>query len=690
MNATKPFLLVCLITISLLIATLAVGCQSLQFGAINLAEQTTPASSNSSAAQTDEFPGDQDAILVIEEVVIILLVIATIVGIISRQLRVPYTLGLVVMGLFLTLLPNVQVDIRPSLILGLLVPPLIFEGAFNLNFNSLRRDLIPILVFAVPGVVLTVIIVGFLVAWGTGLPLALTLVFGAVVAASDPVAVIALFRSMGVPKRLQVILEGESLLNDGTAIVLFGIVISAALGTGQFNLLSGVIDFLRISGGGLVVGLTLGYLVAQLIYRIDDYLIETTLTTVLAYGAYLLAEQVFHVSGVLAVVAAGVVTGSIGPAGMSPTTRIVLNNFWEYAAFLANSFIFLLIGLQIDLSLLFASWQHILVAILAVLASRALFIYGLSWTGKQIPLRWQHVLNWGGLRGAVSLALALSLPLALGAARTELQVMAFGVVVFTLLVQGATMQRLVKRLDLLERSDAKDEYQRRHARAVAVREAFDHLDGMRRRGLISEHTWLAISPGLEEHNQALIQSAREVIAEHPDLEAEEMNIAQRELLQAQRSTLTSLVKDGVISDEIYTELVGEIDTALSSETTNWIELANHNRMGMKPIDRLIMAVIQEQDRENALSVLSKQGFAVTHLSSTGVFLGRRNLTLLIGLTAGQEEAAVGALSKSCKQRVEYVSTPLEATAPLPMSMPMQVNVGGATIFVFEVERYEEV
>jgi CPA1 family monovalent cation:H+ antiporter len=167
--------------------------------------------------------------------------------------------------------------------------------------------------------------------------------------------------------------------------------------------------------------------------------------------------------GVLAVVAAGLVTGSIGPAGMSPTTRIVLNNFWEYAAFLANSFIFLLIGLQIDMSLFFASWENILIAILAVLAARALIIYGLSWTGKDIPLRWQHVLNWGGLRGAVSLALALSLPLTLGEARSELQVMAFGVVVFTILVPGATMKRLVKRLNLVERDEMKEEYQRRHA-----------------------------------------------------------------------------------------------------------------------------------------------------------------------------------------------------------------------------------
>ena len=682
--------LVLLISVGLLIAISLAGCQSLQLGSIQLAGEATPSAETAPASPVDDLLEDQDPILVIEEVVIILLLIATVVGIVSRQLRVPYTLGLVVMGLFLTLLPNVQVDLSPNLILGLLVPPLIFEGAFNLNFNVMRRDLTPILVFAVPGVVLTMLVVGYLVAWGTGLPLAMTLVFGAVVAASDPVAVIALFRKMNVPKRLQVILEGESLLNDGTAIVLFGIVLGAAVGASQFNPLIGLLDFLRISGGGLMVGLGLGYLIAQMIYRIDDYLIETTLTTVLAYGSYLVAEQIFHVSGVLAVVAAGLVTGSIGPAGMSPTTRIVLNNFWEYAAFLANSFIFLLIGLQIDLSLFFASWEHILVAILAVLAARALVIYGLSWTGKNIPLRWQHVLNWGGLRGAVSLALALSLPLTLGEARSELQVMAFGVVVFTLLVPGATMMRLVKRLNLAERDEIKEEYQRRHARAVAVRAASDHLAGMRQKGLISEYTWLALSPRLEEHNQALIHSVREVIAAHPDLEAEEMNAARSESLQSQRSTLTSLVKDGVISEEIYAELVGEIDAALSSKATSWPELTNHNQMSKNRIDRLILAVIQEQDRENALSVLAKLGFAVTRLSSVGGFLGRRNITLLIGLHAGQEEAAVEALSKSCKERVEYVSTPLEAAAPLPLPTPMQVIVGGATIFVFEVDQYEEI
>ena len=213
---------------------------------------------------------------------------------------------------------------------------------------------------------------------------------------------------------------------------------------------------------------------------------------------------------------------------------------------------------------------------------------------------------------------------------------------------------------------------------------------MHRKGLVSDYTWSTLSPRLDEHNQALIHSVREVIAAHPDLEEEEMNAARRESLQSQRSTLTSLVKDGVISEEIYAELVGEIDTALSSETTAWPEMSNHNQVDRNRIDRLIMAVIQEQDRENALSVLAKLGFAVTRLSSVGGFLGRRNITLLIGLHAGQEEAAVEALSKSCKERVEYVSTPLEAAAPLPLPTPMQVSVGGATIFVFEVDQYEEI
>jgi CPA1 family monovalent cation:H+ antiporter len=627
---------------------------------------------------------EDESIIIIEEIVIVLLFIATLVGVVTRRLRMPYTVGLVIMGLALALLPQVDVQAPRNLILALLVPPLIFEAAFDLNLDDLRRNLAPILAWAIPGVGLTMLLVGGVVAWGTNLPISHALVFGALVAATDPVAVTALFSSVGVPKRLQVLLEGESLFNDGTAIVLFGLVSTIAL-TGEFSVTSSVVDFIRIAGGGLVVGLILGTLISQMIQRIDDHLIETALTTVLAFGSYLIAEEVFHVSGVLAVVAAGLVNGNIHPRDMSPTTRILLFNFWEYAGFLANSFAFLLIGLQLDLPVMLIYWQPILTAILAVLVARAVAVYGLAWIGRDIPFRWQHVLYWGGLRGAISLALALGLPLALEG-REQMQIMAFGVVVFTLLVQGFSMGSLVRRMGLAERSEMQIEYERRHARAVAVRAAYGHLEEMRANGLISDHTWQTLSPVLEEHSQTLIDSVKQVMAADPAIETQELENARREALIAQRSTLSNLRRNGVIAEEIYSQLIGEVDAAIANKSGGWPELVR--RQDQPPVTQLIAAVIQEQDLENAISSLSKLGLSVTNLPSVGGFLGRRNVTLLIGLPKGQEEAAVRALNQSCRRRVEYIAPPIEGS-PIPLPTPAHITVGGATIFMLEVERYEE-
>ena len=693
MTSTKRSLI--LLIFALILASLAAACASAQTGALSTEGSTGAASAdptlqaNSAVDEFGEQMGEDDPIILAEEIIILLLFIATVVGIIARQLRVPYTVGLVVMGLVLTLVPEVNVDIPPNLILSLLVPPLIFEAAFHLNLNDLRRNLAPILALAVPGVVLTMLMVGALVSWGTGIPISYALVFGALVAAIDPVAVIALFRRVGAPKRLQILLEGESLLNDGTAIVLFGLVTTLALGQTQFHLITTMVNFLRIAGGGLLVGFILGTLISQAITRIDDYLIETTLTTILAFGSYLIAEEIFQVSGVLAVVVAGLVNGNIGPRGMSPTTRIVVFNLWEYFGFLANSFIFLIIGLQIDLPKMLAFWPRIGVAILAVLAARSVAVYGLAWIGKDIPFKWQHAWNWGGMRGAISLALALSLPAALGPARGELQVMAFGVVVFTLLVQGFTMGPLVKSLRLTERSPMQAEYERRHARAFAVRSAYDHLARMRREGLLSDHSWEVLSPILQQHSLALVEAVKEIMKADPSVEAEEMDTARRESLRAQRSALSGLLKDGVIMEETYSQLVSEVDAALARKGTNWPDLIRSNTERRLPVNRLMAAVIQEQDFENAASSMTKLGLSVTHLPTVGGFLGHRNITLLIGLAEGQEEAAVNALNKSCKRRVEYVASPLEST-PLPFPAPMPVTVGGATIFTFEVDEYVEI
>jgi CPA1 family monovalent cation:H+ antiporter len=651
------------------------------------ATPTVPEQGESGLTADEISEQEDEQFLIVEEVIIGLLFVAVLVGVAAQRLRVPYTVGLVIIGLVLTLRGQVDVQISPNLILALLVPPLIFEAAFHLNYNDLRSNLAPILIMAVPGVILTTLIAGGIVAWGAGLALPLALVFGALVSATDPVSVVALFRTMGVPKRLQVLLEGESLFNDGTAIVVFNLVIIAALqGFQSFNLADSIVEFVRVAGGGLIVGFILGWLVSQAISRIDDYLIETTLTSVLAFGSYLIGEHLLGVSGVLAVVAAGLVNGNIGPRGMSPTTRIVVFNFWEYAAFISNSFIFLLIGLRIDLNDLFNSWQFVVWAVIAVLIARAISIYGLSRVSRDIPSRWRHILYWGGLRGAISLALALSLPAGLDGSN-QIQLMAFGVVLFTLLVQGFSMSPLVRRLGLVERSEMQEEYERRHARAVASRAAYEHLERRYRQGLLSDHVWKTLAPFMAEHSRHLADTVRDVFTSDPSVEAEEMDTARRESLRAQRSALNRLRRDGVISDDNYAQLVAEIDTALTESRISWPELLGGHTDDHLPIDRLMAVVIQEEDLEIAFSALTKLGFTLTHLQSSGGFLSKRNATLLVGLAHGHEAVVHKALNLSSRRRIRYLSTPIEGM-PVTITTPLQVTVGGATIFTFEVERFE--
>jgi monovalent cation:H+ antiporter, CPA1 family len=655
-----------------------------------LEPETTPSIQQQDESElTADEVGAQEAeqFLIVEELIIGLLFVAVLVGVAANRLRVPYTVGLVIIGLILAFRGQVDVQISPNLILALLVPPLIFEAAFHLNYNDLRRNLAQILILAIPGVILTTLITGGIVAWGAGLALPLAMVFGALVSATDPVSVVALFRTMGVPKRLQVLLEGESLFNDGTAIVVFDLMIIAALqGFQSFNLSESIFEFVRVAGGGLLVGFILGWLVSQAISRIDDYLIETTLTSVLAFGSYLIAEHLLGVSGVLAVVAAGLVNGNIGPRGMSPTTRIVVFNFWEFAAFISNSFIFLLIGLRIDLNDLFGTWQLIVWAVIAVLVARAIAVYGLSRVTRDIPSKWRHVLYWGGLRGAISLALALSLPASLEGS-SQIQLMAFGVVLFTLLVQGFSMGPLVRRLGLVERSEMQDEYERRHARAVASRAAYEHLERRYRQGLLSDHVWKTLSPFLIEHSRHLADSVRDVFTSDPSVEEEELDTARRESLRAQRSALNSLRRDGVISDENYAQLVAEIDAALTEPKFTWPELLGGQQNQRIPVDRLMAVVIQEEDLENALSSLTKLGFTLTHLQSSGGFLSRRNATILVGLSQGYETAVFKSLNLSCRRRVKYLSSPVEGM-PVSITTPVQVTIGGATVFTFEVERFE--
>ena len=271
----------------------------------------------------------------IESIVVVLVLVTTLVAIGARRLRLPYTVSLVVMGLLIAIPTSLELEATPDLILAIFVPPLVFEAAFHLDLKQLRENLVPILFLAVPGVLLTTTMVGGLTALGAGVAIGTTAVFGALIAATDPVAVVSLFRALGVPRKLALTMEGESLFNDGTAIVIFHIALAAVL-TGAFDPLTGLYDFFRVSLGGIGVGLVLGWIAAQLVARLHDRLIVTSLTTILAFGSYLAAEQL-HVSGVLSVVGAGLLVGNVGMAGAGPTTKLVVRYGGESVAVLANS-----------------------------------------------------------------------------------------------------------------------------------------------------------------------------------------------------------------------------------------------------------------------------------------------------------------------------------------------------------------
>ena len=389
-------------------------------------------------------------------VFIILLLIASGVAMITKWVPVPYTLALVIVGLVtsqLHFLPPVHIS--PDLILLIFLPALLFEASWNLELRSLRENLAPILWLSFTGVLVSVGAIGLVLHYGAGLTWSLALLFGAIVSATDPISVLALFRKLGAPKRLSVIIEGESLFNDGTAAVMFRILAGIVIGTTSIASSKGVLlvtslgRFLLACFGGVLVGAAVGFVSSTITTFFEDHLLEIMLTTISAYGSFILADSI-GVSPVIAVVIAGIIIGNYGRnKGMSENTQVAVDSFWEYAAFVVNSLVFLLIGLEIPLALLVQYVTTILWSILAMTVARAISLYGLllisNRFSKPVSGRWQHVLFWGGLRGSLSIALVLSLPLTLPG-RVQLVAMTFGAVTFSLLVQGLTVSPLLRLL----------------------------------------------------------------------------------------------------------------------------------------------------------------------------------------------------------------------------------------------------
>ena len=384
-----------------------------------------------------------------ERAVVVLLLIATVVAIISRRLRLPYSVGLVAVGMGITFLPYTpKVTLTRELIFTGLLPPLIFEAAFSIDWKELRRDLPVIAVLATVGVVISAALTSIGMHFLAGWEWISALLFGVLIAATDPVSVIAIFREANVGGRLRLLIESESLFNDGTAAVAFGVALSLAAGE-PITVWGMIRDALLETGGGVLCGVVVGYLVLFLMVRTQDHVVETTCTMVAAYGSFLLADS-FHMSGVFATLSAGLMLGNLGPcAPVSSPSRDAAHSIWEYAAFVANSIVFLLIGMHETSRTLAGIWLPLIVAALLVTLSRAASIYPLCWmfrwSSLRVSARHQHVLFWGGLRGAVALALVLGLPEDIPM-REEIVTISFGVVGISIFMHGLTIAPLLRKL----------------------------------------------------------------------------------------------------------------------------------------------------------------------------------------------------------------------------------------------------
>ena len=389
-----------------------------------------------------------------------LLLLACLVAIVSKMVtHLPYTIFLTLVGLLIGVLgigPEIEkTGFGYHLIFFVFLPPLLFQGAFHMNLNSLLEQFWPIVCLAVPGVIVSTLLVGGLVGWLGGISsMMVAILFGALISPTDPVSVLSLFKEVGAPEDLKTIVEGESLFNDATGVVLYTILLKALLSGQEFGFGQAAYEFVKVSVGGLLLGAVLGWIVFKIMRHIEDHLLENSLCLVLAYGSFWLAE-VMHLSGVIGTVIAGLMIGNYGRRlSMSVKTTNTVETFFESIGFLINSLLFVLIGLELREVPANIMWMTVFVAIAAMLIARAAVSYSFYWLLNQVgtkrPKRWNHILFWGGLRGSIPIALLLNLPNEglLVTWRPVLLLAGFGCVFFSLVVQGITMKPLMLKLGI--------------------------------------------------------------------------------------------------------------------------------------------------------------------------------------------------------------------------------------------------
>ncbi|MBD2602170.1 MULTISPECIES: cation:proton antiporter [Microcystis] len=503
-------------------------------------------------------------------VLILLLLIATAVALVTQRLRISYVAGLVLAGLPITDLLSRRIGLDPFLVLNLFLPILIFEAAINTDISRLRSTFKPIALLAGPGSVFSAAIIAVLVKFGLGLDWIPALLVGVILANTDTVSIIAVFKEIRVPSRLLTIVEGETLFNDTAALVTFNLLL-VIYATGTISTTQVIEEVLIVALGGGLVGAVLGYLCLPIYVRLRDPLSSLLLTVALALGAFQLG-QFLGVSGAVAVVIAGLVFGNLGlPRSASASDRITLISFWEYAGFIVNTFIFLLIGIEINPLTLWQTLPSIVLVILAYQLGRILSVYSLLWVlrwiDRPIPLRWQHILILGNIKGSLSMALAVAIPLALTGRELIIELV-FGAVLFSLVIQGLALPWLIKKLNISQVSAVTREIGQLQLQLIASKAAQDELANLLKSGVLPkavyEELWASYQAKVAVSERRLRDAYNQSRSGQMEPNNSQLDAIRRRLFLAEKAALSDALRKRIVPEDLVQSYVKGLDEKLLS------------------------------------------------------------------------------------------------------------------------------
>jgi CPA1 family monovalent cation:H+ antiporter len=516
-----------------------------------------------------------------ETFILVLFVSVAGLNVLARRVDIPYPITLVVGGLALGVVPGMpRIELQPELVLLIFLPPLLYAAAFFSDLRALRTDLRPISLLAIGLVAATTAVVGVLAHEVIGMSWPMAFALGAIVSPTDPIAATTVLRRLGAPRRLVNVVEGESLVNDATALVVYRVAVTAALG-GSFSVIDAGLKLVGSAAGGIAIGLAVGWVVGEIRRRLDDTTTEVTISLLTAYAAFIPADRL-GLSGVLAAVACGVYLGWRAHIFASPETRLELFGLWEILVFLLNATLFILIGLQLPVIVdglqgrstgELLGWSALVCA--AVIGMRFVWLFTVTYLIRALDRRPQQrdrrssarlrvVSAWTGMRGAVSLAAALALPLRTDAGaplpdRDLILFITFAVIVVTLVGQGLTLPALIRRLGVGE-SAGEEEAEEIRARLAAARAALDRIEEVEGESDYLSDTLERVR-GLYTFRYRRFKTRAGYIDDEDGIEDRSHGYQRlmHELFAAQREAVVLLRNNGEISNAVMHRIERELD-----------------------------------------------------------------------------------------------------------------------------------